>query len=151
MRRDGDLITTLDVVVSAECDAEVRRVCVSNLGDRVRDIELTSYAEIVLAPPAADVAHPAFSKLFVQTEYVPAIGVLLATRRRRSPAEPEVWAAHLAVAEGETDGELQFETDRARFVGRGAAAALAAAMEDGRALSAAPAPCSIRCSACAGA
>ena len=70
VRRDGDLLTTMDVVVSAECDAEVRRVCVTNLGKRVRTIELTSYAEIVLAPAAADDAHPAFSKLFVQTEYV---------------------------------------------------------------------------------
>ena len=135
VRRDGDLITTMDVVVSAECDAEVRRVCISNLGDRVRSIELTSYAEIVLAPPAADDAHPAFSKLFVQTEYVPEIGVLLATRRRRSPAEPEAWAAHLVVTEGATDGELQFETDRARFVGRSRPLRSCAAMEDGRELS----------------
>jgi len=79
IRRDGDLVTTMDIVVSAECDAEVRRVSISNLGDRVRTIDLTSYAEIVLAPPAADDAHPAFSKLFVQTEYDAAIGVILAT------------------------------------------------------------------------
>ncbi|MCM2310227.1 MAG: protein ndvB [Steroidobacteraceae bacterium] len=119
IRRDGDVTTTLDVVVSAESDAEVRRVCLSNTGDRVRTLELTSYAELVLAPPAADEAHPAFSKLFVQTEFVADIGVILATRRRRSPEEPEVWAAHLAVVEGDSAGELQFETDRARFVGRG--------------------------------
>jgi cyclic beta-1,2-glucan synthetase len=135
VRHDGDLVTTMDVVVSAECDAEVRRVCVSNLGNRVRTVELTSYAEIVLAPPAADDAHPAFSKLFVQTEYVPEIGVILATRRRRSPTEAEAWAAHLVVAEGESDGELQFETDRARFVGRARELRSAVAMEDGRTLS----------------
>ena len=116
IRRDGDVTTTLDVVVSAENDAEVRRVCVANMGGRARTLELTSYAEIVLAPPVTDDAHPAFSKLFVQTEYVPEIGVILATRRRRSPEEPEAWAAHLAVVEGEVDGELEFETDRARFV-----------------------------------
>ena len=119
VRRDGDLTTTLDVVVSAECDAEVRRVSLSNMSDRVRTIEVTSYAEIVLAPRAADEAHPAFSKLFVQTEYLPAIGALLATRRRRSPQEPAVWAAHLAVIEGDTIGSGRFETDRASFVGRG--------------------------------
>ncbi len=89
----------------------------------------------MLAPPAADDAHPAFSKLFVQTEHLPDIGVLLATRRRRSPTEPEAWAAHLVVAEGETEGELQFETDRARFVGRGRQLRTAAAMQDGRELS----------------
>ena len=135
VRRDGDVTTTLDVVVSAENDAEVRRVCVANMGGRVRTLELTSYAEIVLAPPVADDAHPAFSKLFVQTEYVAEIGVILATRRRRSPEEPEAWAAHLAVIEGDVDGELEFETDRARFVGRGRQIRSAIAAADGRPLS----------------
>ena len=119
MRRDGDLTTTLDVVVSAECDAEVRRVTIANMGDRVRTIEVTSYAELVLAPRTADEAHPAFSKLFVQTEYLPEIGALLAARRRRSPQEAAIWAAHLVVVEGETVGAGRFETDRAAFIGRG--------------------------------
>jgi cyclic beta-1,2-glucan synthetase len=135
IRRDGDLTTTMDVVVSAECDAEVRRVSVANLGDRTRTIEVTSYAEIVLAPPAADDAHPAFSKLFVQTEFDAAIGALLATRRRRSPSEPEAWAAHLVVAEGESHDKLQFETDRARFVGRARQLRSASALEPGHELS----------------
>ncbi len=69
VRRDGTITTTLEVAVSAEDDAEVRRVSISNLGNRTREIELTSYAEIVLAPDAADAAHPAFSKMFVQTEF----------------------------------------------------------------------------------
>jgi cyclic beta-1,2-glucan synthetase len=135
IRHDGDLTTTMDVVVSAECDAEVRRVSISNLGDRTRIIEVTSYAEIVLAPPASDDAHPAFSKLFVQTEFEAAIGVILATRRRRSPGEPEAWAAHLVVEQGEPDGELQFETDRARFVGRARHLRSACALEPGHELS----------------
>jgi cyclic beta-1,2-glucan synthetase len=119
IRRDGDLTTTLDVVVSAECNAEVRRVTLLNGGDSERTIELTSYAEIVLAQAAADEAHPAFSKLFVVTEYDPSIGAILATRRRRSPQEAEVWAAHIAVVEGHSVGEDRFESDRARFIGRG--------------------------------
>ena len=69
VRHDGTLTTTLEVAVSPEDDAEVRRVSISNLGNRVREIELTSYAEVVLAPDAADAAHPAFSKMFVQTEF----------------------------------------------------------------------------------
>ena len=135
VRRDGTITTTLDVAVSPEDDAEVRRVSLSNLGTRVREIELTSYAEVVLAPAAADAAHPAFSKLFVQTEFVPGVGALLATRRRRSPTEPEVWAAHLAVVEGETVGGLQFETDRARFLGRGRGIRTPISVIDGRPLS----------------
>ncbi|MDP1736513.1 MAG: glucoamylase family protein [Caulobacter sp.] len=118
-RRDGALTTVLEVLVSPEDDGEVRRVSVTNGGLSVREIELTSYAEIVLAPQAADVAHPAFSKLFVETEHLPVLGALLATRRRRSPSEPEAWAAHLAVVEGGTVGKPEFETDRAQILGRG--------------------------------
>jgi cyclic beta-1,2-glucan synthetase len=119
IRRDGTITTTLEVAVSPEDDAEVRRVSITNHGSRARQIELTSYAEIVLAPHATDAAHPAFAKLFVETEFVAGPGALLATRRPRSPDEIPVWAAHVAVVEGETEGDVQFETDRARFLGRG--------------------------------
>jgi cyclic beta-1,2-glucan synthetase len=134
-RHDGTIATILEVAVSPEDDAEVRRVSLSNLGTRVRDIDLTSYAELVLAPPAADSAHPVFSKLFVYTEVDAHTGALLATRRRRSPDEPEVWAAHLAVVEGETVGDLEFETDRARFLGRGREIRAPIAVVDGHPLS----------------
>ena len=135
VRRDGNLTTTLDVLVSPEDDAEVRRISISNAGSRTREIDITSYAEIVLAPPASDSAHPAFSKLFVQTEYDAEIGAILATRRRRSPAEPEIWAAHLAVVEGETVGAEGVATDRARFLGRGREPRVALAITDDRPLS----------------
>jgi cyclic beta-1,2-glucan synthetase len=135
VRRDGPITTTLDVVVSPEDNAEVRRVSVANADNRDRDIELTSYTELVLAPPAADAAHPAFSKLFVQTEYLAKVGAILATRRRRSPGEPEIWAAHLAVVEGETVGEPEIETDRARFLGRGREVRTPMAVMDGLPLS----------------
>jgi cyclic beta-1,2-glucan synthetase len=135
IRRDGPLTTTLEVVVSPEEHAEVRRVSVANSSSRARDIEFTSYAELVLAPPAADAAHPAFSKLFVQTEYLARGGAILATRRRRSPGEPEIWAAHHAVVEGEVVGEAEIETDRARFLGRGREVRAPIAVMDGRPLS----------------
>jgi cyclic beta-1,2-glucan synthetase len=135
IRHDGTIATTLTVAVSPEDDAEVRRVSISNLGDEARDIEVTSYAELVLAPHSADLAHPAFSKLFVQTEFVAEVGTLLATRRRRSQSDPEVWAAHLAVVEGEVVGDLQYETDRARFIGRGRDVAMPNAVAGGRPLS----------------
>ncbi len=135
LRRDGTITTTLEVAVSPEDDAEVRRVSISNLGRQPREIELTSYAEVVLAPQEDDAAHPAFSKLFVQTEFVADVGTLLATRRRRSPGEPEIWAAHLAVVEGETVGDVQFETDRARFIGRGRGIRTPMSMIDGQPLS----------------
>jgi cyclic beta-1,2-glucan synthetase len=134
-RRDGAIGTTLEVVVSPEHDAEVRRVSITNLGTRTREIELTSYAEIVLATPAADAAHPAFSNLFVQTEFVADLGALLATRRPRSASEPQIWAAHVVVAEGETLGEMEYETDRARFLGRGRGVRTPMSVIDGHPLS----------------
>jgi cyclic beta-1,2-glucan synthetase len=118
-RQDGPISTSLDVLVSPEDDAEVRRVSIMNLGLRTREIELTSYAEVVLVPPAADAAHPAFSNLFVQTECLPELDVVLATRRRRSADEPQLWLAHVVAVEGDTVGPPQWETDRARFLGRG--------------------------------
>jgi cyclic beta-1,2-glucan synthetase len=135
VRSDGTITTTLEVAVSPEDDAEVRRVSISNLGSRAREIELTSYAEVVLTTPAADAAHLAFSKLFVQTEFVADIGALLATRRLRSPGDPQIWAAHLAVVEGESVGDVQFETDRARFLGRGREIRMPISVMDGRPLS----------------
>ncbi|HEX5380077.1 MAG TPA: glycosyl transferase, partial [Phenylobacterium sp.] len=104
-------------------------------GDRVCEIEATSYAELVLAPQAADVAHPAFSKLFIETEHLVGLGAILATRRRRAPSEPHVWAAHLAVVDGEAVGKREFETDRARFLGRGGGVRTPAAVMEGRPLS----------------
>ena len=134
-RRDGSLLTHLEVVVSAEDDAEVRRVTLTNAGTQAREVEVTSYLELALAPPTDDAAHPAFSKMFVQTEFLASRGLLLATRRRRHPDEAEIWAAHLVVAEGETIGDLHVETDRAQFLGRGRGVGNAAAMVGGRPLS----------------
>jgi len=135
LRTDGALTTTLEVVVSPEDDAEVRRLSITNTGHRDREIEVTSYSELVLAQPAADAAHQAFSKLFVQTEYVAKRKTLLATRRKRAPGEPDIWAAHHAVVEDTVLGEPEIETDRARFLGRGREIRSPLAVMDGHRLS----------------
>jgi cyclic beta-1,2-glucan synthetase len=134
-RRDGALATTLEVVVSAEDDAEVRQVSVTNLGTRPRTVEITSYAEVVLATPAADEAHPVFSNLFVETEFVARLEALLATRRPRSSEDKRLWLGHIATVEGTAVGGVQFETDRARFLGRGRNVRTAGSILDGRPLS----------------
>jgi len=135
IRRDGALTTTLEIVVSPEDDAEARRVSMTNLGARTREIQITSYSELSLASQASDVAHPAYSNLFVQTEFVSDVGALLATRRRQSDKETPVWAAHVVVVEGETVGDLQFETQRGRFLGRGRHVRNPISIIDGRPLS----------------
>ncbi|MDD8026403.1 MAG: glucoamylase family protein [Acidobacteriota bacterium] len=133
-RRDDDIATQLDIAVSNEDDVEVRRLAVTNHGDRSREIEITSYAEIVLAPPADDLAHPAFGKLFVETEYIPEAAALLCHRRVRAPDEPGAWAIHVLSLEGRKQGPVEWETDRARFLGRGRGPGNPQAL-DGRSLS----------------
>ncbi|HEY6101327.1 MAG TPA: carbohydrate-binding protein, partial [Anaeromyxobacter sp.] len=118
-RTDDEIETQLDVAVSPEDDVEVRRLVLTNHGDRTREVEVTSYAEIVLAPSADDLAHPAFGKLFVESEYVPESNALLCRRRPRSPEDAEVFAVHVFGQEGRTQGPVEWEGDRGRFLGRG--------------------------------
>jgi cyclic beta-1,2-glucan synthetase len=135
IRTDGTLTTMMEVMVSPEDDAEVRRVSITNHGLRTREIEITSFAEVSIARQADDVSHPAFAKLFVETEFAASEGAILATRRQRSAGDPKIWAAHLAVVEGESSGDVQFETDRGRFIGRGQTIRTPAAIVDGWPLS----------------
>ena len=129
-RRHNSLHSTLEVAVACDADIELRRLTLSNHGDRTRTFSVTSYAELVIGPTGADNAHPAFSKMFVQTEWDSKNGVLLATRRRRSNSEAEVWAAHaLQVAGQPASTKPEYETDRARFLGRGNALRHAQAMQ----------------------
>ena len=118
-RRDGDISTELDVVVAGEGDAEVRRIRLRNNGSGARTIEVTSYAELVLAPQASDAAHPAFSKMFVRTEWLADRQLLFASRRVRSPGDPSACVAQWLEVDDENGEAPQWETDRARFIGRG--------------------------------
>jgi cyclic beta-1,2-glucan synthetase len=132
--RDGDFETQLQVTVSAEDDVEVRRLAIINRGDRPREIEVTSYAEIVLARPEDDFAHPAFGKLFIETEFDAQSAGILFSRRPRGADDAPTWAFHVLGVEGRLGGAVEWETDRARFLGRGRSPANPVALE-GRALS----------------
>ncbi len=136
VRRDDALDSTLEIAVADDADIELRRLTLRNHGENPRSLSITSYAELVLGPTGADNAHPAFSKMFVQTEWDPQHGLLLATRRRRVVGEPEIWAAHALQIEGQPiDRALEYETDRARFLGRCRTLRNAQAMQPGAALS----------------
>ena len=117
-RRDGDLETRTDIIVVPRDRAEVRVLSVTNRSRHTREVELTSYGEVVLTDPDADRAHPAFQNLFVQTEWLPD-GIVLASRRPRSAAEQTLWCAHVVATGPECVGDVTCETDRARFIGRG--------------------------------
>jgi hypothetical protein len=120
-RRSGPCETITEVVVSAEEDAEVRRVTVVNTSRKSCRLELTSYMELALAPHRTDRAHPAFNKLFIETEWLPDCEALIARRRLRAPDDQSIWTAHLMVPESSssTADSTEFETDRAQFLGRG--------------------------------
>jgi len=133
--RDPDCDTYTEIVVSPEDDIELRRVHITNRARVRRTIDITSYAEVVLAAPAEDASHPAFGNLFVQTEIVPERQAILCTRRSRSLAERAPWMLHLMAVRGVEAGEISYETDRMRFIGRGRTAAAPQAMSDSAALS----------------
>jgi cyclic beta-1,2-glucan synthetase len=122
-RRDQAIEAHTEICVSPENDVEIRRITLTNQSSRTRRIEVTSYAEVVLAPLNADLAHRSFSNLFVQTEILPERQAILCTRRPRTPGEQVPWMFHLLAAPGATADESSYETDRARFIGRGRSAA----------------------------
>lgn len=130
---DFDLHT--DIVVSPEDDIELRRVRITNHSATRRALEVTSYAEVVLASAAADALHPAFSNLFVQTEIIAPRQAILCTRRPRSHDEQSPWMFHLMAVHDAEGAELSYETDRARFIGRGRTLEAPLAMDAGAALS----------------
>jgi cyclic beta-1,2-glucan synthetase len=127
-RRDEEFDTYTEIAVSPEDDIEIRRVSVSNFASKSATIDVTSYAEVVLASPMADAMHPAFSNLFVQTEILHDKRAILCTRRPRSPDEQTSWMFHLMAAHGATVDETSYETDRMKFIGRGRSAANPVAM-----------------------
>ena len=133
-RQDDEVTTELNITVSIEDDVEVRRITVINHSKRIREIDVTSYVEVVLGSPADDLAHPAFGKLFLETEYLPQSSALLCRRRPREPDAPGAWAVHVVSLEGRPQGPTEWETDRARFLGRGNGPDHPQAL-DGRALS----------------
>jgi cyclic beta-1,2-glucan synthetase len=134
-RHDVGLITQTEIIVSSEDNAELRRVSITNQSSREREIELTSYAEVVLAPSASEAAHPAFNNLFIETEFIADKDTLLARRRPRSEDEEPIWGVHTVVTQGEVRGGTQYETDRSRFVGRGRSTAEPVVITEDRLLS----------------
>ena len=129
--RDHGYDTHTEIAVSPEDDIELRRITITNRARGRREIDVTSYAEVVLAPPAADALHPAFSNLFVQTEIIRRQQAILCTRRPRSQGEQAPWMFHLMAVHGAEIGDVSYETDRMQFIGRGNTVADPQAMSGG--------------------
>jgi cellobiose phosphorylase len=133
-RRDEGIESHLEIAVSPLDDMEVRRLSLTNLTDRPREIEVTSFVELSLATPAEDAAHPVFAKLFLETSYRPSTTSILCHRKSRGAGDPEAWGVHVLSLEDRLQGPVEWETDRARFLGRGRTPSQPVAL-DGRALS----------------
>ncbi|MDQ2721070.1 MAG: cyclic beta 1-2 glucan synthetase, partial [Bacteroidota bacterium] len=117
--RRNKIETRTEIVVSPEDDIEMRRLHVTNRSGNRKTIEVTSYAEVVIAPAASDLMQPAFSNLFVQTEIIPDQHTIICTRRPRSAEEKSPWMFHLMAIEGKAAEEISYETDRMIFIGHG--------------------------------
>ncbi len=128
-RSDNNFDMHTEIVVSPEDDIELRRTRIVNRSRSRRTIDITSYAEVVLAPAAADAMHPAFSNLFVQTEIIDRCRAILCTRRPRSMNEKMPWMFHLMAVHGADIGAISYETDRMQFIGRGNTVAAPQAMQ----------------------
>ena len=117
MRVDNFFTTKMQIIVSTESAAEARRLTMKNTTSAPRVLTVTSYMELVLASPESDGAHPAFSKLFVETEFVSDLDLLIAHRRPRSSGDPEIWAGQFVTSTVPLQGKVEVETDRAKFIG----------------------------------
>ncbi len=118
-RTDNGIQTSTEVVVSPEDDVEIRRITLVNRSLRTRRLECSSYVELSMAPHAADRQHPAFNKLFIQTEALPQLSALLAFRRQFGQDAPPMFVAHRVTLDAAEEKPLRFETDRRAFIGRG--------------------------------
>lgn len=134
-RTDFGITTQTEIIVSSEDNVEMRQVTLINQTDKPREIFVTSYSEIVLNTAAADAAHPAFSNLSVETEFIESEEAIVARRRPRSEKEREVFGVHVALVEGRRIGAVEFETDRAKFLGRNRTTANPSAILNGEPLS----------------
>ena len=130
-RRDHDISLRMEITVPPEDDVEIRHVFLINHRDRPRHLTVTSYGEVVLAPYITDRRHPAFNKLFIESEYVPELNALLFRRRPRSAEEVPIYLAHMLVVEDGRETTGIHESDRARFLGRGRMPRAPAALVDG--------------------
>ena len=118
-RQEDGLALKLEVAVAAEDDLEIRHLVLTNNSERTRRMTVTSYGEVILAPQEVDQRHPAFNKLFIESEFLPQLNALLFHRRPRSAEEEPVYLVHMLVANSVARSPVAHETDRARFLGRG--------------------------------
>jgi cyclic beta-1,2-glucan synthetase len=106
---DHEIETRTEIAVSIDDDVELRRVPITNLSERCRTLDATSYAEIVLSAPGTDSAHPAFSNFFIEAEIDTMQNAIFTTRRPSAPDDPTPWLFHLARARDSLTTAFSYE------------------------------------------
>jgi cyclic beta-1,2-glucan synthetase len=117
-RWDNDISLHVDITVGRE-DIEIRRVNIHNDSDYPRRLKVFSYGEVVLAQPSTDRRHPAFNKLFIESEFLVEQKALVFSRRPRSANENLIFLVHALIGDPGSQSEIEYESDRAKFLGRG--------------------------------
>ncbi len=130
-RKDGPISTLTEVTVSPVDPLEIRRVTLTNHGTRTTLLEITSYLEAVADDPAADMSHPAYGKLFIETQFMPERSLLIARRRPKSDQDRTGYVLHLVRTEAELSSPVRYETSRQDFIGRGGSNAAPEALMPG--------------------
>ncbi|MHB9031975.1 MAG: GH36-type glycosyl hydrolase domain-containing protein, partial [Anaerolineae bacterium] len=121
-RAENQINSTMEITVAPDDPVEIRRLHLHNAGNETRRLRITSYGEVILSQQAADARHPAFSKMFIDSEYVPELTLQIFKRRQRSEQETPIYMGHMLVAQqlGSMAGrQVRHEADRRRFIGRG--------------------------------
>ena len=116
-RTENEVTSTMEITVAPDDPVEIRRLHLhNNIGD-TRDLRLTSFGEVILSPQSADTRHPAFNKLFIESEFFPELDLQIFIRRPRSNLETPIYMGHMLVAPG-NHAAIRHEADRYQFLGR---------------------------------
>lgn len=116
-RMENEITSTMEVTVAPDDPVEIRRIHIHNNNGDIRDLRLTSYGEVILSPQSADTRHPAFNKLFIESEFIPELDLQIFMRRPRSNLETLIYMGHMVVAHG-NHAATRHEADRYQFLGR---------------------------------
>ncbi len=112
------LLIRQQVAVASQHDIEARRVIIANETARERRIFILDHAEVVLAPVGDFERHPAFSRLFIESECLAEERLLLFRRRARDATDRAIYMAHGLVTPPDADWSFGWETDRSAALGR---------------------------------
>lgn len=116
-RVDESISTHTEVSLSPIHNLEIRRVTIKNNSKETREFEITSYLEAVGDSYLAEISHPAFNKLFIESEFLEEQSVFL-SRRRSKKGKEYPYLMHMTKTQNALTRKVEFENDRAKFLGR---------------------------------